>query len=188
MCSQKSGSYHEAKLHAKNEHEAQETILCRICNTVFCSKPVYINHSKGHNLKCEVCQKTFISIVNLKRHTSRHLRPKTTSKDCLCDVCGRRFTRSSALLSHKNTHSVKRYKCSECDKTFLSKRLLETHKNVHVSDKNVMCELCGKQFKYASSLLKHKQIRHLNQNKVIHLKKKTKIILLKLYFCSETTV
>lgn len=88
------------------------------------------------------------------RRLKNHLYP------CLCDVCGKGFADYTALLSHKAIHNrpKRKFNCRVCDKTFAKKKLLEMHEKVHINEKSYMCEMCGVQFKYASSLLRHKRV------------------------------
>ena len=52
--------------------------------------------------KCEICYKTFVTDVRLKKHVAVHAGNDT--KPLECTDCGKRFLTNSALAGHIKTH------------------------------------------------------------------------------------
>ncbi|XP_053169755.1 zinc finger and BTB domain-containing protein 40-like [Scomber japonicus] len=79
-----------------------------------------------------------------------------------CQECGRTFTSSSLLKSHRYVHSSERpFKCTQCNKTYKRSKDLHRHVLIHANFglPAFACTLCEKKFMSHSSLAKHKR-RH----------------------------
>ena len=84
-----------------------------------------------------------------------HDRPKSKSKH-VCDECGRTFTRSSTLLTHKRIHTgAKPYVCQQCGRAFRQLGNLSRHQLTHTTSKPYVCKQCNKAFNRASNLHTH---------------------------------
>ena len=162
---------------------------CKSCPYVTPKRYHLLEHEKRRHItksfKCEICNKIFGFLKDLKRHRNTHLEPE----NC-CDICGKLYKGVKTLAQHKLTHDSKyvkpEFSCEVCNKTFSTKYVLAyhiksehlgmkrrficptcgksfsqknsyiQHANVHMGYKPFRCEICGKCFSYDKSLKEHK--------------------------------
>ncbi|XP_073506033.1 uncharacterized protein [Phyllobates terribilis] len=75
-----------------------------------------------------------------------------------CGDCGKWFTKSSSLLTHRRIHTGENlYPCSLCGKCFTGKSHLVIHERIHTGEKPYSCSLCGKCFTNKSHLVTHER-------------------------------
>ena len=87
-------------------------------------------------------------------HDHRHC--PMSKKKHVCDECGRSFTRSSTLITHKRIHTGdKPYVCQQCGRAFRQLGNLYRHQLTHTNIKPYICQQCNKAFNRASNLHTH---------------------------------
>ncbi|KAL8582644.1 hypothetical protein ACOMHN_028709 [Nucella lapillus] len=96
--------------------------------------------------QCNICGKEFSDQGVLKKH----IRVVHTEKTFSCGVCGVSCSRPSSLQTHMETHDANRprpFGCQFCEKRFFNRKDLRKHeRHVHLTSKQFLCPVCGKEF------------------------------------------
>ncbi|XP_029935538.1 zinc finger protein 678-like [Myripristis murdjan] len=163
-------------LHQLHINPSQSSI-CDICGKVMKCKSSLARHSFIHTgekpFACHLCDMRFNRQDNLQHHLNRlhpngvvRVEKHRPDRAWLCDVCGKTFNCRSRLKTHELIHTgVKPHRCDLCPKAYMSTTDLEHHKKtVHIDGAGrplnpslLLCDLCGKEFKYRSQLSNHLQ-------------------------------
>lgn len=94
--------------------------------------------------KCEVCEKQFQGLNDLRKH----LRIHSDERPYPCNQCGKRFRQAGCLKNHiASQHGTDElFACEFCNKAFPIKERLRLHLRVHTGEKPYKCNLCNKEF------------------------------------------
>ena len=117
-----------------HEKESQSTTkhVCQKCGREYARAKQLKNHMRIHSKKyleakstCNICEKDFRCNASLKIHVNAiHNR----QRDYACDICGKCFTRSRTLTTHRKIHDdIKQFDCIYCCAAYRDKRNLVNH-------------------------------------------------------------
>ena len=151
-------------------YEKSKRCICNLCEKSFSDlsnlkRHKYTVHEGHKDFKCESCHKAFSSRFDLKKHIYIH----EGRKDYKCESCEKLFSQKWLLKTHiSRVHEChKDYKCESCDKLFTDSSYLKKHKRrIHDHLKDYKCDLCGKLFTDPSYLQKHKRRMHDGNNRL----------------------
>ncbi|KYM79161.1 hypothetical protein ALC53_10325 [Atta colombica] len=145
--------------------------FCADCRHSFVKKDDYFRHLESalHLNKvnkdipvraifsCAICSKKLITQRALDQHVRRIHKG---AKRFVCNIYGCTFqcARRTDLDRHKHLHVEERnIVCEHCGKTFTSVSILKDHVlYIHSKERQFICEECGKAFKRNSLLKRHK--------------------------------
>ena len=110
---------------------------------------------------CDICESTYSSKYNLKRHAKTHDERFTFE----CTKCTQYFTTDEALKAHQNAkHSGKSHLCTSCGKLFLKKaHLRDQQRRFHQPESlepSIKCQFegCSKSFQQKEKYYDHMNI------------------------------
>mmetsp|Transcript_5260 Transcript_5260/g.15716 ORF Transcript_5260/g.15716 Transcript_5260/m.15716 type:complete len:402 (+) Transcript_5260:115-1320(+) len=110
--------------------------------------------STSSHYGCELCESSFKSSYDLKRHVESVHDKKRQHQ---CRFCKRRFSQSGHRNEHERLfHSGVGHQCNLCGNSFGVRSKLQRHiRSVHENIRTHQCDLCGKMFKEKNHLKKH---------------------------------
>uniref|UniRef100_A0A8D2DWY4 C2H2-type domain-containing protein n=1 Tax=Sciurus vulgaris TaxID=55149 RepID=A0A8D2DWY4_SCIVU len=143
---------------------------CMICGKKFKSRGFLKRHMKNHpehiakkKYCCTDCDYTTNKKISLHNHLENHKLTSKVEKIIECDECGKHFSHTGALFTHKMVHKEKgtnkMHKCKFCEYETAEQGLLNRHLlAVHSKNFPHICVECGKGFRHPSELKKHMRI------------------------------
>ena len=177
--------------HISSVHEEERPYVCQFCQSAYVDKRDLIKHvsanhqndeneftseitkyeyeGKGH--KCDMCEKIFPRIDNLRRHISSGVHGP---HEYTCEICEKTFTKESNLAVHKkwkhNSETPDQFKCTLCDKAYDKRVGLKNHMHMkhgrgidNENVKNIPCDKCDLLFNSNGALRQHKKWKHENR-------------------------
>ncbi|XP_064204715.1 zinc finger protein 497-like isoform X2 [Anguilla rostrata] len=157
-----------------------DSLQCFQCFITFCNSKAKERHMrKSHReeykqqlqqsdtlFTCYVCDRTFLSSVELTEHQGAHSKEDKPFK---CPHCQESFRTFSEVTSHRrHVCPEKPFACRDCGKSFRGPHLLRTHRVAchpergqnHAADdegKTHRCGKCGRGFEEEAELLQHQE-------------------------------
>ncbi|XP_059050249.1 uncharacterized protein LOC131845227 isoform X2 [Achroia grisella] len=135
---------------------------CSHCSKQYNTKSLLKAHVSEKHLDidlrkypCNYCGKMFKLKPILRNHI-RAIHEKSTA--CKCDICGKKLTNKNNMAAHMVSHKEDRpYKCTfnGCRKRFKDKWALKRHLVIHMPEKQLPCDVCGKLFTRRTRLNAH---------------------------------
>jgi len=111
--------------------------------------------STGKSNSCHICNKSFSSESNLRRH----IRVNHEASRFPCHMCPAVFKRIDSLVRHKRANHAE-VCCNVCHAVFNSAEAKSTHDCTRPSERKLSCDVCGKSFVNRSNLNKHSYLVH----------------------------
>ncbi|ODM97988.1 putative zinc finger protein [Orchesella cincta] len=120
---------HKISQHGAPKHK------CGYCQKEYADRTHYLAHVRLHEgggINCKICNKSFGSASDLRRHSGVH----QEERNFVCDECGKAFRRRESLKKHKMIHvGDKKYKCDHCPKAFVFQKYLVQHLRIHTGER-----------------------------------------------------
>ncbi|KAK3911005.1 Zinc finger protein 26 [Frankliniella fusca] len=143
---------------------ASKAYSCSQCGQDFISIQILDSHLKSEHskvsessLSCDVCQKSFLKLEDLKMHKASH----SDLKLYKCEHCEASFSQKHAFKEHSQKHREER-KCKVCGYLSSSSSRLVKHMRRNHRDKILECKYCSKWFTAKDDLSTHVDKEHKN--------------------------
>ena len=171
-CDQSLTVWKNLKIHidAKHPEHAEKKFRCNECRKTFIFECSCNSHKSQAHQKvkkvCDICGAEFIRKGDLDNHMIIKHDAKGTQLSC--DKCAFSTMSRVKLTRHKyNKHDSGNHKqCPHCDYETRTNQKLNRHidnnHSDHDAEKKHVCEKCGKQFMFESSLIDH--VKYLCKN------------------------
>lgn len=134
------------EIHVRSNHTFERPFKCDIvgCNSAyFCNTNLMTHKKRSHSFEivtCEVCGKTFNSLINLNEHVRKN--HKEGQHICPAEGCGRRFITPYYLNLHAKTHyGIRDRECQWCGQRFFNKKHLNQHVEVAHKKSRFYCQV-----------------------------------------------
>ena len=88
-------------------------------------------------------------MVNVSSHNAKKMKQIQIN---ICDICNKKFARSSCLRIHK---SKEKLKCKECPEVFCTEMKLTIHMKLNHKKKKFKCEVCLREFEAKWNFERH---------------------------------
>ena len=140
----------------ERSHMCEKRHTCNVCNKQFVSSLQLGYHMRTHAAACSICRKKFAHTSALKRHVRSH----ADGLPFACDACSRRFADTSQLEAHMQCHTrnePKTHTCDVCGMTFEHFCGLNYHMSTHRDERQFASDICHRRFKHPSVLKQHRR-------------------------------
>lgn len=141
--------------HMRAHDHQHPKYMCQECGKCFtrrnCLQAHHLHHMPEKKHACKICQKTYFTKINLKRHEATH----EEKKNCLkCNKWLIHFKEHQKVCGQQQAA----FRCDICGRSFKQKRYLAQHTRcVHTFEENYECQKCEKKYNHRASLFYHQK-------------------------------
>lgn len=137
---------------------------CKICKKRF-SELRYFNehkmtHKDPHPFKCTKCPGAYTRFTSLHRHMQT---AHSESRNFPCKQCKYRGKTQDDLTTHIKSHT-KAYQCDVCSRKFSRSSMLKEHRVLHDNPNAYQCKTCKQRFTQKKILKEHTKRKHANSS------------------------
>lgn len=111
------------------------------------------------NFACDVngCTEFFYENAQLRAHMcTKH----GSNLSFNCDACVKQFSKKENLTRHLEIHAPRTLRCMICQQDFNRSDNLKQHMLTVHENKSHGCPICGKSYRWKTSLIRHRQNKH----------------------------
>ena len=162
LCHKYFESQRELNDHTSDVHSFHFLCHRQSCGKDFISQASLDKHSLTHQsprFHCTVCGNGFLFKYQLDDHSHTHT---DFEIKCRYPRCYQVYKSQQEYNRHYKVHSMeyKEYTCDTCGKKCTDKKNLDEHMAIHSETLRFECPVCGKKFRWWSSLAKHSSCKY----------------------------
>ncbi|XP_052815859.1 uncharacterized protein LOC128242639 isoform X4 [Mya arenaria] len=151
--------------HVQRVHLKLKANQCKICPQAFFTNAALDNHMLTlHTRKCDNCESFLVESVpwteGMDKRSKRNVICPCGTIVSIFTAYGRRRTLDHGEGDGPRVTEDGLFECRTCEKKFKDRKSCKSHELIHIGKRDNTCQVCGEDFMFESSMVKHLEDEH----------------------------